>query len=729
MKAVFRTLIAAALITTLQAQAAPVFENAATAVGESSVVTVSKPDGTQADDLLVAALMLDRGKRIDVTTPSGWTLIRRSNSHRYVGMATYYHVAGSSEPANYSFPLDEKTKWAASISRISGADPENPRDNSARATGKKGNVVAASVTTRKDDTLVLAYYTNRRNATYTPDPSTTERYDEPNAAGGLPSNMLATFEQAKAGASGNKTAVPSRSDRHWVAMQIAIAAGEAAPADLSGFSIAATGSPTAGDSMTLQIVDAQDVEGAPLNETVAAAIASNLDGLVFDADVVFIDGQAILPVTLTTVGSHVLTAGLAGIPAAQNLTLTVRRRPITLTADPQSKPRNDPDPELTFALTDGRLLDGFALSGQPARDPGEDAGVYKINQGTLTDANNSAYAITFVSANFEIIAPPPPPPPATATGIWISAAELAELPMSGEPWQNLKNDADLYWGAPNISDQEDKANIYAMSKALVYARTGIESYRTEVIEACMQAIGTEEGGRSLALGRNLGAFVIAADLVGLPPEEEVVFRAWLRTLLTERMSDGRSLTSCHEDRPNNWGTHAGGSRAAVAAYLGDDEELDRIAQVFKGWLGNRNSYSGFKYGDLYWQADPANPVAINPKGATLQGHNVDGVLPDDQRRGGSFSWPPPQENYVYEALQGALLEAVILHRAGYDVWNWEDKALLRAFTWLHNVADFPAEGDDLWQPFIINYFYGTDFPVPSTSRYGKNVARTCWTHQ
>lgn len=46
--------------------------------------------------------------------------------------------------------------------------------------------------------------------------------------------------------------------------------------------------------------------------------------------------------------------------------------------------------------------------------------------------------------------------------------------------------------------------------------TGTQSYRTDVINACMDAIGTESGGRTLALGRELGAYVIAADLVGLP---------------------------------------------------------------------------------------------------------------------------------------------------------------------------------------------------------------------
>ena len=75
---------------------------------------------------------------------------------------------------------------------------------------------------------------------------------------------------------------------------------------------------------------------------------------------------------------------------------------------------------------------------------------------------------------------------------------------------------------------------------------------------------------------------------------------------------------------------------------------------------------------------------------------TDGVLPDDQRRSGVFRWPPSHENYVYEALQGALVQAVILQRAGYDAFNWQDKALLRAFRWLRDVTEYPATGDDTW---------------------------------
>jgi hypothetical protein len=204
------------------------------------------------------------------------------------------------------------------------------------------------------------------------------------------------------------------------------------------------------------------------------------------------------------------------------------------------------------------------------------------------------------------------------------------------------------------------------------------------------------------------------------------FSAWLATCLTERL-ESKTLISTHEDRPNNWGTHAGASRMAVARYLRDDAALARAAAVFKGWLGDRSAYAGFTYGDLAWQADPAKPVGINPKGATKSGRDIDGVLPDDQRRGGGFVWPPPKEKYVYEALQGAIAQAVILQRAGHDPFSWQDEALRRSYQWLHAVCLYGATGDDTWQPHVINHFYGTQLRLPVSTRPGKNVGWTDWT--
>jgi hypothetical protein len=311
-------------------------------------------------------------------------------------------------------------------------------------------------------------------------------------------------------------------------------------------------------------------------------------------------------------------------------------------------------------------------------------------------------------------------------GVWISPAEVRALPAFGEAWIGLLEAAQKPLPLPDIAERNNHCDVYCLAKALVHVRMGEPSYRDEVLAAIEKAIGTERSGDVLSLGRNLPGYVIAADLIGLPPELDERFRSWLSGIASEEL-DGDTLRSVHEERPNNWGTHAGGARAVVARYLSDTAELERVARVFRGWLGERSYYAGFKFGDLDWQADPQSPVGINPVGATREGHSIDGVLPDDQRRAGGFAWPPPKENYVYEALQGALLQAMVLWRAGYDVWEWGDRALLRAALWLEREADFPAQGDDTWQPHVIRRFYGVSLSLRTPARPGKNVGWTDWT--
>ncbi len=244
--------------------------------------------------------------------------------------------------------------------------------------------------------------------------------------------------------------------------------------------------------------------------------------------------------------------------------------------------------------------------------------------------------------------------------------------MSGSAWSAVKAAADGSLGTARVSDQSSEHDVKTLAVALVYARTGVATYRTKAANAIMSAVGTESGGRTLAVARNLTAYVIAADLINLKAydgSKNSQFRSWLTGIRTASL-DGDTLVSTHERRANNWGTAAGAARIAADIYLGDTTDLARAASVFQGWLGDRSNYAGFPFGDLTWQADPANPVGINKKGATIQGKNVDGVLPDDQRRSGGFTGPAPQENYVWGALGPAFRQAELLSHAGYPAYSW-----------------------------------------------------------
>jgi large repetitive protein len=98
------------------------------------------------------------------------------------------------------------------------------------------------------------------------------------------------------------------------------------------------------------------------------------------------------------VGQYDITQGTVALSDNYSLVykaakLTIEKRPVEVTADPQSKTYGDADPALTYQITNGSLVytDGFA--GSLARDAGESVGQYDIAQGTLTLGDN--YELTF----------------------------------------------------------------------------------------------------------------------------------------------------------------------------------------------------------------------------------------------------------------------------------------------------------------------------------------------
>ena len=141
------------------------------------------------------------------------------------------------------------------------------------------------------------------------------------------------------------------------------------------------------------------------------------------------------------------------------------------------------------------------------------------------------------------------------------------------------------------------------------------------------------------------------------------------------------------------------ARLAVSAHLDDVQDTEAAIVVFKGWLGDRVAYAGFTYDDSgKWQADPAAMVGINKKGPNKKdnkGIDVDGVLPDDQRRNAAFP-SYSCENYVQQAL-GEVVGTAMIVRAieDPDVFTWSDGAIKRAFQNLiaHGCE---ATGDDGW---------------------------------
>lgn len=310
-------------------------------------------------------------------------------------------------------------------------------------------------------------------------------------------------------------------------------------------------------------------------------------------------------------------------------------------------------------------------------------------------------------------------------GVWISPEEVALLPRSGPAWDNVVAWATGDWGLPDPGDQESQHDVHVLAGALYAVRTGDAATAQRVREALAAVTGTFPT-EVLSTARNLTAYVVAADLVGY---RDPAFAAWVEVLIDQRATGRAGIDSLRASAmtdPSNHGAHARSAVLAAARYLGDEGLVLAVAERFHDWLGR--SGRDFVWKDPAWQADPTAPVGINPAGAVLDGLAVDGVLPEEQRRSGAFTLDPPDEPYVWEALQGATATAEMLARAGYPGWDWQDQALRRAVAWQYDVNRFPAAGDDVWELWLVNRAYGTGFSATSPAKPGKGLGFTDWTH-
>jgi hypothetical protein len=108
--------------------------------------------------------------------------------------------------------------------------------------------------------------------------------------------------------------------------------------------------------------------------------------------------------TASNVGTYAITQGNVATSANYSLTfvganLVVAPRGIGIQADSKRRFFGLPDPQLTYAVSSGSLVNGDSLSGNLARQSGDAVGQYVINQGSLGNPN---YLITYQPGTFTI---------------------------------------------------------------------------------------------------------------------------------------------------------------------------------------------------------------------------------------------------------------------------------------------------------------------------------------
>ena len=122
----------------------------------TNTLTVAAP-GTAPGQVLLASVST-RGDNVAITTPSGWTLIRRTDQPGFVNQAVYVRVTTASEPASHTWKMVGNHSASAVIQSFSGVDTATPVEASSGMGGVGPSITAPGVTTLGPNRLVVGVY-------------------------------------------------------------------------------------------------------------------------------------------------------------------------------------------------------------------------------------------------------------------------------------------------------------------------------------------------------------------------------------------------------------------------------------------------------------------------------------------------------------------------------------------------------------------------------------------
>ncbi len=140
-------------------------------------INLTRPTGTLTGDVMLA--LLDVRGTSTVTAPAGWTLIRTDTFTSSLRMHAYWRVATASDPASWTWTFSGSRLAAGAIHAYSGVDTASPIDASGGAPAPAASVTATapSITTTVPNTMLVAFFANLADSTWTPPAGFTERAD------------------------------------------------------------------------------------------------------------------------------------------------------------------------------------------------------------------------------------------------------------------------------------------------------------------------------------------------------------------------------------------------------------------------------------------------------------------------------------------------------------------------------------------------------------------------
>jgi hypothetical protein len=192
---------------------------AATSSGSSGArpsITVTRPPGTAAGDLMLASVVVNDDDPL--TAPAGWSLVRQDTVADALRQNIYVKVAGGAEPGSYTWTLPGDRRVAGGITTYSGADPADPVDVHSASTyaAPTTAVTAPSVTTTGTDTRLVHFAAVNAEGTLGAPSGMTERWEAASPRTASTRDALASSSDAPrpvAGPTGPRTATASQPGR------------------------------------------------------------------------------------------------------------------------------------------------------------------------------------------------------------------------------------------------------------------------------------------------------------------------------------------------------------------------------------------------------------------------------------------------------------------------------------------------------------------------------------
>lgn len=368
--------------------------------------------------------------------------------------------------------------------------------------------------------------------------------------------------------------------------------------------------------------------------------------------------------------------------------------------------------------------------------------------------------------------PVPNPPGPSFRQMWQDDSVLWDHDGAAG-WNDVQSFAATSKPAACITDQFSRQNSWAVANALVWRATASANARLRAVDAITDVIGKHNNtscggsGRALEIGRNVGGYVVAADMINLPAYDSTVnsqFVSWLGQVESASYpgspdADGNgtsTLRDCFRHRPDNWGVHCAFTQLTIDIYQGDSTGWNDVAQTFHRYSGNRNVprwdniplSSDFDWaGSEDWSTTPSALRGINT-GGTIPGTqlNGDGYIIRDADRAGNPNTSgtcPIFDGHWAGGWSGTMLVTELLQRlfddgrlsGQYNTVSPKDmtfNAPLRASQALQRVDNCNAEAishDDEYARFLVDDLYpDANFPTVASPEVGKVMAFTEFTH-